>query len=213
MTENAPEETGETIAATETEATEATSSADELRSRVAELEHQIEQERTAATDYMQRWQRAQADFANYKRRSQQERDQQDRLLLAAAVAPVLNALDSFERAFNTLPPTLKGFTWIDGISLVDLQLRGALRQMGIAAIDVAPGMPFDPARHQAIGEVESAEYPAGHVAIVLQQGYMLDEFLLRPALVQIARTPEQTPAPEDAEKSSSGESSEAGPAP
>src|SRR5947209_8594196 len=78
----------------------------ELEARVAELERQLAQEREAATDYMQRWQRAQADFSNFRRRSQQEMEQRDRQVAAEALAPVLLALDSFERAFQTLPESL-----------------------------------------------------------------------------------------------------------
>src|SRR6478609_665302 len=67
--------------------------------RIAELERLLAAERDAATDYMQRWQRAVADFTNFKRRAQQEQEQRERLFAAQALAPVLNALDSFERAF------------------------------------------------------------------------------------------------------------------
>ncbi|HEY7975647.1 MAG TPA: nucleotide exchange factor GrpE, partial [Ktedonobacterales bacterium] len=94
--------------------------------RIAELERLLAAERDAATDYMQRWQRVVADFTNFKRRAQQEQEQRERLFAAQALAPVLNALDSFERAFATLPDTLRGYTWVDGLALVEYQLRHAL---------------------------------------------------------------------------------------
>jgi len=78
--------------------------------RIAELERQLATERDAATDYMQKWQRAVADFTNFKRRAQQEQEQRDQLFAAQALAPVLHALDSFERAFATLPDSLRGYT-------------------------------------------------------------------------------------------------------
>lgn len=167
-----------------------------LERQVAELQAQVERERDQATDYMRHWHTAQADFANFKRRAQQEQEQRDRLLAAQALAPALNALDSLERAFLALPPTLRGYTWIEGIALVELQLRRALEMQGISVIEAEPGQAFDPARHEPIGEVESGEYPEGAIVVVAQRGYHTQGLLIRPALVQLARKP--APAAEPA---------------
>jgi molecular chaperone GrpE len=169
----------------DTAGTEAQARIAELERRVAELEQQHAKERDAATDYMQRWQRAQADFTNFKRRAQQEQE----LAEAQALAAVLPALDSFERAFASLPPTLRHFTWIDGIGLVHLQLHSALRAAGIHPISVEPGSAYDPRKLQASGEVETRDSPPGTVAVVVQQGYERGGVVLRPALVQLAREP------------------------
>jgi molecular chaperone GrpE len=157
--------------------------------RIAELERQLATERDDATDYMQKWQRAVADFTNFKRRSQQEQEQRDQLFAAQALAPVLHALDSFERAFATLPDSLRGYTWIEGVALVDYQLRRALVEQGITEVAAEPGEALDPTRHQAVGEVETDQQPEGHIAVVLQKGYQTSSLLIRPALVQVARTP------------------------
>ncbi len=160
-----------------------------LEAQVAELERQIERERDHATEYMRHWHTAQADFANFKRRAQQEQEQRDRLLAAQALAPTLNALDSLERAFLALPATLRSYTWIEGIALVELQLRRALELQGIRAVTAEPGQAFDPAHHEPIGEVETAEYDEGAIAVVAQAGYESQGLLIRPALVQLARKP------------------------
>ena len=167
----------------------------ELERQVAELERQLAGERDAATDYMNRWQRAQADFANFKRRAQQDQVQLQRSLAVEAARLVLPALDSFERAFSTLPASLRGYTWINGVALVEMQLRGVLNAAGIQPVAVEPGHAFDPSKHEAIGETETAEHPEGCVAVVVQSGYEVDGFLLRPALVQVARAP-RTGAPD-----------------
>ena len=164
----------------------------ELERQVAELQAQVERERDQATDYMRHWHTAQADFSNYKRRTQQEQEQRERLLAAQALAPTLHAIDSLERAFQTLPATLRSYSWIEGIALVEMQLRRALELQGIHAIEAEPGQPFDPQRHEPIGEVETEEYAAGAVAVVAQRGYETQGLLIRPALVQLARKP--TPA-------------------
>jgi molecular chaperone GrpE len=169
-------------------------SADDASARIAELERQLATERDAATDYMQKWQRAVADFANFKRRAQQEQEQRDQLFAAQALAPVLHALDSFERAFATLPDSLRGYTWIEGVALVDYQLRRALEAQGITEVAAEPGEALDPTRHQAVGEVETDQQPEGHIAIVLQKGYQISSLLIRPALVQVARTPQASGA-------------------
>jgi molecular chaperone GrpE len=155
--------------------------------RAAAIETELAKERAAATDYMQRWQRAQADYSNFRRRAEQERDQQQKLYRAQALAILLPALDTLERAFATLPETLRGYSWIDGVALVQLQLEGTLRGAGVEPIEVEVGAEFDPRRHEAIGEIESAEVPAGRVAAVIQRGYALGDLLLRPTLVQISR--------------------------
>ncbi len=161
----------------------------ELERQVAELQRQVEHERDQATEYMRQWHTAQADFANYKRRAQQEQEQREWLLAAQALAPTLSAIDSLERAFIALPTTLRSFTWIEGIALVELQLRRALELQGIRAIEAEPGQPFDPARHEPIGEVETADHAEGAIAVVAQRGYESHGLLIRPALVQLARAP------------------------
>jgi molecular chaperone GrpE len=166
----------------------------DLDARLAELERQLVSERSAATDYMNRWQRAQADFANYKRRAQQDQQQVQRALAVEAARLILPALDSFERAFATLPQSLQQLTWISGVELIRLQLESALNAVGIRVIEAVPGQSFDPAKHEPIGEVESAEHPAGNVAVVVQRGYQIEGYILRPALVQLAKAAESATA-------------------
>jgi molecular chaperone GrpE len=162
----------------------------ELEQRATELGRELETERAAATDYMQRWQRAQADFANFKRRAQQEQEHLGRLAGAQALAGILPALDSFERAFATLPPSLRHLSWIDGIGLVHLQLHGALQAAGIKPFAPHRGSAFDAHRQQSIGELETSDVAPGLVAAVVQQGYELGDMVLRPALVQLAHAPQ-----------------------
>ncbi|HKT38732.1 MAG TPA: nucleotide exchange factor GrpE, partial [Ktedonobacterales bacterium] len=150
-----------------------------LTQRIAALEAELTREHEAATDYMNRWQRAQADFSNFKRRAQQEQEQIEALTAGRVIASLLPAVDSFERAFATLPPTLRAYSWIDGVALVHLQVLNAFNANGVQAIETTPGQPFDPKVHQAIGEVETDEHPAGHVAVVVQRGYEARGMLIR----------------------------------
>ena len=187
-----------------------------LQSRIAELERQLAEleqararESEQATDYMNRYQRTQADFANFRRRAEQDQEHRDVMATAQVLSLILPALDSFERAFTSLPPSLLGFSWIDGISLIHLELHHALQVYGAQEIETKPGQEFDPLRHQSVGEVESSEHPEGRIAVVLQSGYEVRGRVLRPTLVQLARPPVAAAAGA-AEASSSGGSGEDG---
>jgi molecular chaperone GrpE len=177
----------ETAASTPDTAPSASTDQEAMVKRIAALEAELGKERAAATDYLQRWQRAQADLSNVRRRADQEREQHQKLYRAQGLAILLPALDTLERAFATLPATLRGYSWIDGVALVQIQIDSALRNAGVTPIGVEVGAEFDPRWHEAIGEVESAEIPIGRVAVVIQRGYTLDDLLLRPTLVQLSR--------------------------
>jgi molecular chaperone GrpE len=161
----------------------------ELKDRVTGLEREVAAERERAGDYMRRWQQAQADLSNMKRRAQQEQEQLLTLAANQAAALVLPALDSLERAFGTLPEPLHQLTWVEGISLVEFQLRRVLESHGVAPFEPKPGDKLDPARHQPIAETATSEHPAGSVAQVVQRGYEMNGRVLRPALVAVAREP------------------------
>lgn len=193
---------GESSRAAETvEAEQPAEASEALGRRVAELEAELERERAAATDYMQRWQRAAADLANFRRRMQTEQEQRERMAAGRALALMLPALDNFERAFRTLPDSLRGYSWISGLALIEMQLQGVLSASGARPIAAELGQPFNPQVHEAVGEVETAEHPAGSVALILQRGYELEGVLLRPALVQLAKVPgEATTSPAEAEQ-------------
>lgn len=167
--------------------TEMAGELDALKERVAQLERETAAERERATDYMQKWQRAQADFSNFRRRAQQDQQQLAAIAAEEAMKFVLPALDSLERAFKTVPETLRGLTWIDGIALVELQLHRTLQAFGVQSYEPKAGETFDPSRHDSIAHVETSAHPDGAVVEVLQRGYELQGRVLRPALVSVAR--------------------------
>lgn len=183
-------------AGADAEAVAGAAQAPDVVAKLAEVEADLTREREAAADYLRRWHQAQADLANYKRRAQQEQEQHVRLATGRVLALVLPAIDSFERAFATLPPSLRGFSWISGLALVEMQLQSALAASGATEVPAEPGAEFNPQYHEAVGEMETAEHPAGHIAAVLQRGYAIEGLLIRPALVQIARAPHASPAGE-----------------
>ena len=141
----------------------------------------LEAERVRAESNMAGWQRAQADFQNYKRRIEQERDDLTKYATAPVLAQCLTTLDDLERAFTVIPPSLAQLTWVEGIALIHRKLMAILEAQGVREID-AQDQPFDPQLHEAIAQSEG---PEGMVVQVIQRGYSLHDRVLRPALVQV----------------------------
>lgn len=152
-----------------------------------DLAAELAREREKATDYMQRWQRAQADLSNYKRRAEQEREQLQKYGALPLYREILMMLDNFQRAFDTLPVELREFSWVQGVALSYLQLESMLRMNGVTPVEIKPGEPFDPAFHEAVTHEETDAYPDGTITAEYQRGYKLYERVLRPALVRVAK--------------------------
>src|SRR5215472_568618 len=100
-----------------------------------DLAADLEREREKASDYMNRWQRAQADLSNYKRRAEQEREQERKFALAPLFLELLKIQDNFHRAFDTLPVELREFSWVQGVALTYAHLDGLLRLYGVTPFE------------------------------------------------------------------------------
>jgi len=144
------------------------------------------QEQTKTEEANTRWLRTQADFANYKRRNEQEREQQGRFATLVLVSELLPVLDDLDRALATMPEAVQGLPWTDGLRLVDRNLRGTLEKQGLKTIE-AVGAKFDPMLHEAIIHEESPEHEDDEVIAELRRGYMLHDKVVRPTLVKVAK--------------------------
>jgi molecular chaperone GrpE len=143
-----------------------------------------------AEEYWDRLLRVSADFDNFRKRAARERQEAVRYAnesLLEKLVPVLDSLEMALVAANQLQGTnadaLKA-----GVALTSTQLRSVLAEVGLEEID-APGKPFDPKWHEAVGQQDSTEVPEGHVLQQIRKGYKLKERLLRPATVIVARQP------------------------
>ena len=148
-------------------------------------EARFKAEQAKADDYFAKWQRAAADLANMRRRHEQERQEYMKQANAMLIAELLPVLDSFDRALASMPPDLRELTWIDGIVLVERQLRMVLERAGLTPI-AAEGQPFNPTEHEALLHEES-DKPEDTIIGELQKGYKLYDRVLRPALVKVAK--------------------------
>jgi molecular chaperone GrpE len=152
---------------------------DELSS----LREQLEQERQRAEANYGNWQRATADFINFKRRTEQEREEQARFANTALVLNILPAVDDLERALQHVDPSLDGSVWVEGVRQILRKLKGALTAAGVTEIEAA-GETFDPNLHEAIAE-DAGE--AGKVVSEAQRGYRLGNRVIRPSMVVVGR--------------------------
>jgi len=152
-----------------------------LKQALAEAEKKAE-------DYLANWQRAQADFVNYKRRNEQERQDFSRFANAELMLSLLPALDDLERALNSVPPAKSAkHSWLEGIRLVERKFKSSLEAQGLTPIK-ALGEPFDPNFHEAVRQDKGKE---GIVIEEFQKGYMLGDRVLRPAKVVVGNGEEE----------------------
>lgn len=150
------------------------------------VKQQLADEQARSEEAVQRLLRTQADFANYKRRNEQEREQQARFANLLLVQELLPVLDNLDRALATIPEAVSGLPWMDGLALVDRQLRATLEKQGLKPI-VALGTHFDPMVHEAIIQEATTDYEDDEVIAELQRGYMLHDRVVRPTLVKVAK--------------------------
>jgi molecular chaperone GrpE len=153
---------------------------------IEELRAELEEARRDAADAKAGWQRNAADFTNYRRRTEQER--QDLLGLASdsLLLKVLALADDFDRALDHISDDSRDSPWVEGVVAIDRKLRQLLESEGVSPLE-AQGHPFDPREHQAIAHEDSAEVPDGTVIGEVQRGYRVRDRVLRPALVVVAR--------------------------
>lgn len=156
---------------------------------MATLQEELQKQKEQSGYHLEQWKRTAADLQNYRKRVEKERGEWLQSGQAALIAQLLPILDDLERAFLTLPVALSSLTWTEGLALIDRKLQLILEQHGLKEIE-ALGKPFDPTRHQAILQEETTEYPDGQVLVVLQKGYIIQDRVLRPAMVKVTRHPE-----------------------
>src|SRR6266702_8157885 len=174
----------------------------QLKTRVEELEKELAEEREKANEYMDRAMRAQAEASNVRKRLQQDLSRMIKDALKSVVYEQLAVLDSFDRAFTTLPKEFEHFTWVEGIGMIQAQLFGILHRTGVTPIETY-GKKFNPIEHEAVAYEDTNAYPEETITAELQRGYKLHDQVLRPALVKIAREPQTVPAGRESESEKS----------
>jgi len=136
-----------------------------------------------AAENLDGWQRAVAEFQNYKKRVERDRETDQTLMKADFIRKFLPILDDLERALQTRPAE---DAWFSGIEMIERKLRSILEAEGVKPMD-AQGAIFDPNFHEAISQEPVDGVESGRVVAVVQNGYMLGERVIRPAQVKVAK--------------------------
>jgi molecular chaperone GrpE len=153
---------------------------------VAALKAELAALRAKSEEYLDGWQRERAEFANYKKRVDRERDQMKQNLTGDLIRRYLEVVDDLERALKNRPAQGEGATWAGGIELIYRKLLAILEAEGVERLQVE-GELFDPNLHEAISQEPSDDHESGQVIEVIKNGYRLGERILRPAMVRVAQ--------------------------
>jgi molecular chaperone GrpE len=137
-----------------------------------------------AAEYLDGWQREKAEFSNYKKRVNRDREQYNKDAVGRVVKSYLPVVDDLERALKEKPDNDQT-TWMNGIELIYRKLVTTLENDGVTPMKVEGEM-FDPNLHEAIVKIESEEHESDQIVDVIQTGYVIGERVLRPARVCIA---------------------------
>jgi molecular chaperone GrpE len=162
---------------------------DELQDEIERLRSELDKARRRADDEHDQHLRALADFANYRRRQQEESKQSRLLATQDLVSRILPVVDNFERALEAAERTNSFESLVEGVKLTLRQLKQLMEQEGVQPIP-AVGQEFDPAIHEAVMRVETNEYPENTIVEELQTGYTQHNKVIRPARVKVAVSPE-----------------------
>jgi molecular chaperone GrpE len=153
---------------------------------VERLAQELLEWQAKAQEYLDGWQRARAEFANYKKRIEREQVQVYQNASASILKRFLDALDDLDRALQNRPQDGDGVAWAEGIDLVYRKFYSILEAEGVTRIKVE-GEFFDPNLHEGISQEDNDEYESGQIIAVVKNGYWIGDKVLRPATVRVAR--------------------------
>ena len=156
---------------------------DQASAEMDALKRQVEEAEVKLAESVDGWQRAQAEFQNYKKRVERDSEMLRVNMKGDIVKKILPVLDDLERAMQNRPADEP---WTDGIELIVRKFQTVLDSDGVKKIE-AEGVEFNPNFHEAISNESSEEVESGYVIAVVQNGYMLGERVIRPALVRVAQ--------------------------
>jgi len=160
-----------------------------LRKEVTDLTERVEELQAKADEWLDKYRRSVAEFSNYRKRQERERQQQAWRINADVMRRLLEPLDDLERALSNVPEDCMDSGWVQGVELIAQKIRNVLSEYNVEPI-AAVGQPFDPLYHDALIQEPHDEYPEGIVVEELETGYLMDGQVLRPARVKVSSGPE-----------------------
>ena len=131
-------------------------------------------------------QRAQAEFSNFRKRTDDDRIALQRQSNSRLLVKMLPVVDELELAVQHADDKKPSKSWVEGVRLIQRKIAAMLESEGVAKID-AIGVPFNPVEHEAVGTEESKKFGSGQVIQVVRNGYRLHDRIIQAAQVVVAR--------------------------
>jgi molecular chaperone GrpE len=156
------------------------------------MQQQMSQIEARASEIENLYKRMAADFDNYRKRTEREREELLGLGAQRAVESILPAVDDLDRAQGSFTPESEARSILESLKLVYNRFTKSLEQLGVKAMDVI-GQPFDPKFHEPVQQVETHEQPEGAIVHDLRRGYLMRDKVIRPSLVNVATRPAGNP--------------------
>ncbi|MFO7765161.1 MAG: nucleotide exchange factor GrpE [Pelovirga sp.] len=156
----------------------------------ADLEKQLATALEEKQQIHEQYLRLLAEMDNLRKRTNREKEEIAKFANEGILRDILPVIDNLERAVEHSEKTDSNEGLLEGVRMTLSQFTQVLNRFGVETID-AVGKPFDPAYHQAMGQLESADHPVNTVMVEMQKGYQLNERLLRPAFVMVAKPPSE----------------------
>src|SRR5277367_4223472 len=138
-----------------------------------------------ASEHEKLYKRMAADFENYKKRIDRERDEFQDLGVQKTLKEILPALDDLDRAVSHFDDNSDPKTVLESLTLVYNRFLKHFEQLGVKPLQVV-GQAFDPRMHEPVQQIETNDIPEGHVASELRRGYSYKDKIVRPSLVNVA---------------------------
>lgn len=154
--------------------------------KIAQLEAALKSKEAEAATNWDKYLRERADLENYRKRVQKEKEELLKYGNESLILEILPAMDNMERALEHASEESMAAI-VEGIRMTQGMLQSALKKFGVVPVESGPGTVFDPAFHQAMSQVESGDHEPNTIVAQFQKGYLLNERLLRPALVSVAK--------------------------
>lgn len=164
-----------------------TAEGEDAATQTAALQAQLVAARRQADEYLDQWRRTAAEFQNFRKRQERERQELIRNANAQLLMRLLPVLDDLQRAAQHVPEELRDNEWVNGVLIIERKLWAVLEQAGVQPIAAEAGQSFDPHLHDAVVAEPSETVPSGHIIGELERGYKLHDKVLRPAKVRVAR--------------------------
>ena len=167
-----------------------------LEEQITHLKSNLEAAQKEAADNLDSSLRAQAEMANFRRRTDEDRINNTKYSNSRLIGNILPVLEELELAVthtetNARTEDATNGQLLEGIKLIQRKLTGVLESEGVAAIE-AVGLMFNPLEHEAVGTEETAEVESGYVTQILRPGFRLHDRIIRPAQVMVAMAPKDT---------------------